>query len=121
MPVSDLEINIKNNILRTLRVLGSVEEQIAYKEAVPYVHVPYELICQWGESFLKEEDWFREMWSENHWIELCHFNKHYEEVCLKIPGTGFIDVPEALKHSLWIQFVSHAEELLIKIDINPKT
>jgi len=44
--MTDFEINIKNNLLRILETLSSTEEQINHKKAVPFVHIPYKLICQ---------------------------------------------------------------------------
>lgn len=47
--MDELQLKIKNHLITALETISSPEEQIAYKNAVSFVHVPYELICQWDQ------------------------------------------------------------------------
>ena len=43
--------NLRRNTAGVLRVLASPAEQRSYQSAVPFVHVPVELFCQWGDVY----------------------------------------------------------------------
>jgi hypothetical protein len=41
---------IRNRIIEHLEVVASFDEQRQYQDRVPWVHVPNEVICGWGDS-----------------------------------------------------------------------
>lgn len=59
---AELIANSRRNMLDTLADLSCVDRQRKYAEAVPYVHVPIELACQWDQhsSLMREQPWFRD-------------------------------------------------------------
>ena len=62
MVSDELVANSRRNMLETLRDLSCVDRQRKYRDAVPYVHVPVELACQWDQYSLlmREQQWFRD-------------------------------------------------------------
>jgi hypothetical protein len=49
--VQQIAGNLRINTRSVLRVLASPDEQRSYQAAVPFVHVPIELFCQWDAVF----------------------------------------------------------------------
>jgi hypothetical protein len=51
----------RSNVMQTLRLISSADEQRTYQRNVPIADVPAELFCQWEECFQisREMDWFR--------------------------------------------------------------
>lgn len=117
--MNELQINSRNNLFQTLECLASQKEQLAYKNAVPFVHIPYELICQWDGHFIKDQNWFREIWTENQWIILNKFDDEFNQICDQIPENDFVDIPEALNNPIWIKLISKSEETLTKLNKVP--
>lgn len=62
MVSDDLITNTRRNMVNTLRDLSCPDRQREYRDAVPYVHVPIELACQWSQysSLMREQKWFRD-------------------------------------------------------------
>lgn len=114
--MNELQINSRENLCQTLECLASRKEQLDYKNAVPYVHIPYELICQWDERFIKDQNWFREIWTEHQWIILNEFDDEFNQICNQIPENEFVDIPEALENPIWIKLITKSEEILTKLN-----
>lgn len=117
--MNELQINSKNNLFQTLECLASKEEQVNYKNSVPFVHIPYELICQWDGHFIKGQSWFREIWTEYQWKELNRFDEEFNQICDQIPDDDFLDVPEVLEHPLWIKLISFSKETITNLKTVP--
>lgn len=49
MVSDELIANARRNMLETLRCLSCPDRQRLYADAVPFVHVPIELACQWDQ------------------------------------------------------------------------
>lgn len=61
-----LEQNVVDQLHKTLADFASEERQTSYKEQVPFVHVPVELLAQWDNDsrLVREADWFRALFTE---------------------------------------------------------
>lgn len=113
--MNQLQTNSKNNLFETLEYLASIDKQIGYKESVPFVHIPYELICQWEGHFVKDQSWFQEIWTEYQWKELKRFDEKFNKICDQIPDLDFSDVPEVFEHPLWIKMISLSNETITNL------
>lgn len=113
--MEELKVNSKNSLFRTLETISSDEEQLVYKDAVPFVHIPYELICQWDGIFMSKQSWFREIWTDSEWNSLCSFDEEFRTLCKEIPDTEFPDIPEVLENTIWIRLMNNAQKVLAEI------
>ena len=107
--MNELQENSRFNLIQTLECLASMTEQTSYKNSVPFVHIPYELICQWDSHFIKDKRWFREIWTSQEWEALSSFNVTFDRICQKIPNKGFQDIPEVHNNPIWLDIIAAAK------------
>lgn len=119
--MNELQQNSKNNLIQTLECLASTKEQLNYKKSVPFVHIPYELICQWDSHFIKDKEWFKKIWTSQEWEVLSSFNDSFNRICQKIPNKNFQDVPDVLTNPNWLQVISAAKFSLESITRDEKS
>lgn len=113
-----LRFNMLCNVSRTLLDLSSAERQIAYKAAVPFVHVPRELRAQYDDyiRMLKEAPLsracalFRDCFSESQRKDMVKFYSAIEAARRSFPGAG-PDVPEILEEPVWRRVMTEAATL----------
>lgn len=67
----------------TLADLSCAERQRKYTEAVPYVHVPIELACQWDQhsSLMREQPWFRDSLAPAELAAALEFDSEFNAFC----------------------------------------
>lgn len=114
--MTELQKNYKTNVIDFLKCISSQEEQLLYKKNVPFVHIPKELIAQWDgeEVFVKNEQWFKDIWSEDQWNVLEDFEKQFEDRLKKFPK-NIPDIPEILNEQYWKEIIELAKQSLIKL------
>lgn len=107
----ELKSNSKRNLEDTLENLASFEEQRRYKAAVPFVHIPLELLEQWSDHRrkLREVDWFRPLYSP---AEHAAFARLDEVIQLHARRFVEIDVPEIFEDEAWSSVKTLAQEAL---------
>jgi len=120
--ISELQKNSLGQLRRTLEDLASRERQIAYKRAVPFVHVPIELFVQWDNytRLLAEADWFAALFSESHRAAL-HAYSAKVEIFRARHGDHCPDVEEVLALPEWQALMTAAGELLNALQIPPES
>lgn len=110
--MTELQLHTKNQVLETIHVFASPDRQSKYKNSVPFVHVPRELVAQF-DSYrnLRSREWYIGIWSEPELKALDDFdirlNKCFEEI-----GEDMDDVPEIFEDQKWIEIVKTADECL---------
>lgn len=109
--MNELQMNTRKAIINTLNLLGSFSEQSQYKNSVPFVNVPAELIELWSNhNRMKNKNWYVEIWTESEYLVLEEFNKYFQDKleCLpkKLP-----DVPHILENETWIQIMKMAQSI----------
>ena len=107
--MNELQKNAKRNLIQTLECLASKTLQTSYKKSVPFVHIPYELICQWDSHFYKDKKWFIEIWTSQEWKALLAFDQTFNRITELIPDRDFPDIPEVLTHPVWLEMIAAAE------------
>lgn len=118
--MNTLQTNSRFNLFKTLEYLSSKEEQISYKEAVPFVDIPGELICQWDANFIKKgQKWFREIWNDNEWNTLLEFDIVFRRLTKRLPKKT-PDIPEIYNYEEWNEIMTLSREVLEKIKLNKK-
>ena len=116
--MNELQKNTKDNIIVFLNTISSKNSQLNYKKAVPFVHVPNELACQWDDFFSPDYDWFSKIWSESEFNFLKKFDSEFNEI---LDSMGELeDVPAILNNDKWKKVMNLAsktiEELGLKAD-----
>jgi hypothetical protein len=111
--MSPLQRNSLLNLRLTLDDLSSRERLIAYKRAVPFVHVPIELLEQWaGHRRQLDLSWFRELFAEEQTRALSAFDDIVERYRSSLaPGIAMPDVPEVLDLASWTEVMAAAATL----------
>ncbi len=111
--MDELKENAKFNTIRTLKCIASKEEQIKYKNAVPFVHIGYELLAQSNEiSRLLDTNWFRDIWTDDQVESLVYFRKLYLETTVEF-STNMPDVPKLFENLNWLNFMDKAKSILL--------
>lgn len=110
---SELQKNTLAHLHRTLADLSAADRQISYKRAVPFVHVPIELLEQWSGNarMLRECSWFRELFDQKAAAAMREFDRlvelHDESL-----GEPTPDIPEILALPAWQAIMAAAADLL---------
>jgi hypothetical protein len=76
----------RESIRGMLRMLGSVEEQLAYERAVPWVDITNELVCMWfDDTYHPDSEEFRAHFSPAELETLATFDAFYDECLRELP------------------------------------
>ena len=108
-----LENNSLSHLHRTVMILSDGERQRSYKNAVPFVHVPNELLEQWSgyRRLLREQAWFGALFTAQQLTLLDDFDALVKSRSLKL-GRRLPDVPEILERPPWTDIARAAASLL---------
>lgn len=110
--MNKLKINSLSNFLRTLKYFASKKEQERYKAAVPFVHIPIEILEQLSNHarMLRECSWFSVLFTNEEVEKITKFDKYcFDET--EIYDDDFPDVPEIFEEENWQTIVSKASSL----------
>ena len=112
--MTELQSNTRNNLLNTLQFFSSLEEQINYKNAVPYVHIPNELLSQW-ESYreLRNKTWYIEIWNSREIKAIDDFEIGLKKQISKMNMIN--DLPKILEDRYWLEIKKIAQLCLANI------
>lgn len=103
--LTDLQFNTIDQLFDVIEYFGDPKDQIRYKNAVPYVHIPEELFNQWERfpRLAKERrDWFMDIFSAQQIESILDFNKAVEGYW-KSRDYELLDVPEILDDESWLR------------------
>ena len=81
---SELQRNSRKEVIATLQLISSKEEQIEYQSEVPVADVIAELFSDWESAYLREQEWFTEIFSERELQALEQFNTEIETIMSKL-------------------------------------
>ena len=107
-----LQRNSLAQLGHTLQDFSTLDRQRQYKSAVPFVHVPIELIAQWDNHarMVREVAWFAILFSADELEAIASFDALVNDAWLKM-GPQLPDVPEILEDARWIQLSRDAGAL----------
>jgi len=115
--MTELQINTKNQVFDMFEDLSSKEKQLVYKSQVPFVHIPNELISEWDGNFIKNKEWYREIWTRNQWKALNEFDVKFIVILNQLPN-DIPDVPEVFENEEWQKIISLAYITLEKLKLD---
>jgi len=110
---TELQKNSLWQLRRTLEDLSSTDRQRHYKEQVPFVDVPRELLVQWDTHirYLREMTWFRKLFNREQASAMERFDILLQQTASQL-GYPLPDVPEIFEHAAWRELGSEAKWLL---------
>lgn len=113
MASDELITNSIGQLQDTLRNLANIEAQKTYKEAVPFVHIPNELLAQWDNypRMLKEAEWFTSLFNAEEISAMNTFDTKISEF-YKMYGPNLLDISEILDNEDWQTLVQEANNLM---------
>ena len=115
MELSELQQNFRRNIVETLLLLSSREEQLEYQRQVPITNVYDELFCQWFDDNYDErfihQAWFREAFSASEHEAMQKFNKVFGDIS-KVKSS-ITSIKEFVKTPQWKKMSEAAEAALL--------
>ena len=107
----------RGNMTEVLSLLASQNEQQEYKDAVPFVHIPFEALSDWDSAYGVEYKWFYEEYSGLERAQLDRVNEQIEVLWSLYEGKidEFPDVPEVFENETWQKLMRISAEALILI------
>jgi hypothetical protein len=111
---TELQDNSLGHLRRTLSDLADAARQRRYKQAVPFVHVPSELLEQWAghARLLNEQEWFRGCFSNDQIAALTKFDVLVASTKAHL-AQNIDDVPAILQRRPWRELMESAGALLV--------
>jgi len=111
-----LQKKTRVNLIRTLQDFSDRQRQENYKRAVPFVHVPRELLAQWDDfsRLLNErQDWFVNSLRAS---EIAAMEAFDAQIASFSVDERLPDVPQILEVSDWVRLMHGASQLLIALN-----
>jgi len=76
------------DIVNLLNLIADYKSQIEYQEAVPYVGVPDEMVCQWFDDlYHPDAEIFQSAFFEEEQQRLAEFNRTFDRYADNLPQT----------------------------------
>lgn len=98
--------SLRSELIDSLNMLAHIDRQKEYHRNVPIADVPSELISAWFDSgFYPDDEYFRNLFSDQEWMWLCKFNEFYEARISVLPER-FEDLMECKE---WLDIVHEAK------------
>lgn len=110
--MTERQQNVEWQVLDALKNFASAEKQLKYKDAVPFVHIPIELMAQWSNFHnYRNHDWYQQIWAPAELKSLDEFSTTLKNLKLKL-GKEPDDVPEILDNATWKEIMQAAQRTL---------
>jgi hypothetical protein len=107
--MTNTEAPLRQEVLRLLRLISSVDLQVQYENDVPIADVPGELVCQWFDDlYHPKSTLFQAAFSEVERARLAGFNEFYESRVKMLPKT----LAELHRSSAWREIQVEAARTL---------
>lgn len=113
--MNELKKNIFIQLVGTLSALSSKSEQLAYKEKVPFVHIPEELYAQWESYRLHfcETGWLSQWINAQCLDALINLDEEIENFFKR--NGKVLDVPSVFNDEGWKQIGIHSQDIAHKL------
>lgn len=109
-----LDQRMRNRIIEVLETAASYDEQRQYQEAVPYVHVPTEMICMWGADLVGRDWrswWLPPVFTADELEAIARFDEVFRSVVDALPKP-WPELSELIGSEAWERFRSSAADAL---------
>lgn len=103
----------KKNMVQLLEQISNEDRLLNYKRAVPFVHIPLELMSQWKSAYGVEFKWFYEMYDDFQIEQLHEINNQFHSLYSSLNANDEIpDVPDILENMHWIKLMRKCQATL---------
>lgn len=111
-----LKANFRKEVFDVLNLISSKEEQLDYQAKAPIAYVSAELFNQWDDCYQipKEQDWYKEAFSEAELKVLQEFDEALEAVSKDTPQNP-PDIHDFVKTPEWEKLSNAASIALTKL------
>jgi len=104
---SELQRNARKEVIDTLQLISSKEEQIEYQGEVSVADVITELFSDWESAYLQDQEWFIEIFSDRELQALDQFNTEIKTIMFKL-GEPLPPLNEFVETAVWNHLASAA-------------
>jgi len=108
------EADIRESLIKTLEFLGSEKMQIEFANKVFYNTYHDEFACWWFDTFLPENQFIRNMFTQNQINELKTFSLVFD-ACLSTFNDGDLPMQKLLENPQWQTVISSANKALASV------
>jgi hypothetical protein len=104
----------KEKMTDLLYTISNKDKALNYKRAVPYVHIPEELIAQWNSAYSPDCKWFFEMYNDS---EIERFHQINNQISLLLrtfedKGEEFPGIPAIFDDRAWSDLMAKCQSTL---------
>ena len=107
----------RESMIEVLESIASRNDLIEYKQSVPYVHIPFEVLSEWESAYGIKYKWFYDEYSATEIQHLTQIDEQISSLYEDFEGRidKFPDVPEILENKKWIDLMNKCQNTLEKI------
>ena len=105
------DANQRKQIIESLELLASRDEQLAYQDTVPIADVSAELFCAWDDVFSPRYD-LSGIFSADEQTALLAFHDVFQRVCRLLPHSPLPPIREFVHSPHWLQLSRAATRTL---------
>lgn len=111
--LNKLQINRRRGVVNFLHSVSDFDYQLDYKNKVPFVHIPMELLAQWDGlyTYTRDKKWFKDAFSHYELELLDNFNKTIQEIKEGL-GPNYPDVPDIFESKHWKRLADEASKMI---------
>jgi len=96
MVLTEDQLKYRDDIIETLQLISSRDEQLEYQRQVPMAHVSAEIFCHWGDCCYRngkhlEEEWCRPIFSPLEREAMANFNDVLNQISGALPEPPWIE------------------------------
>ena len=118
MALTKLQMTLRKNVIESLKLLSSRDEQLDYQRRVPIAYVSAEIFCIWDESY--SEEWrkdksFRPTFSKSELAAMEAFNMIFEDISDSLPKNP-PDIEEFVLTPEWKKLSEAASTALLSFN-----
>lgn len=119
-PTEIIEYDYKNyhfqrgKLIELLELISSKDDLIKYKNNIPFVHIPFEVLSDWDSAFGIQYKWYYEEYKEVEINKMKEMDRIISDLYTSYEADmdNFPDVPEIFKTPLWNKLMVTSNEFL---------
>jgi hypothetical protein len=111
--LTELQIQLRKNVIEDLHLLASTKEQLEFQRRVPFVNISNELTCGWfDDSYHPADETFCGAFSEAELKTLAKFNEVFDHVRSSFEEPHMPEIQALIQTPQWKRAVKAAAKTL---------
>ena len=100
--LTELQIQLRKNVIEDLHLLASTKEQVKFQRQVPFVNISNELVCNWFDgSYHPVDEAFCGAFSEAELKTLAKFNQVFDHVLSSFEEPNMPEIQALIQTDQW--------------------